>query len=525
MKSIPPKKELLRLQSQFRTDKKIGEALGGVPARLVAYWRKKKKVSEVSLPKFSQRQIRNLWEEWGSDKLAAAQLGTTPAAFYKWRRRYGLSERPRVLKSSQLSLALFDESRPAHLPAQLTLAEKIVSSKLREKAFLPGHSYQLEPDLIVLSSDWEKLLAECGQANMSRIRKTDRVWAVVPAVWPDPELGKETLAFLKANKVKNILCREQGGVLQVLWEKNLISPLTLVIGTERGILGTGFLGAWGRQVDCAGLAQLFETGKLTLSIPPTLQIVLEGELSEYLFASDIYYFLRKRIRAEQVRDKILQISGPVLSRLSLPQRQALSLLWTQAPVAGLLLSLDQTVRKHSLARHKKSVPLTEGDSHAYYTERLEFDLSHLEPLLSCSAPVDRISPVSENKRRPVRQIVLGAASAGRLEEFQIAARILNRKKIHPEVQLLLVPSSRKMFLSALKKGYIKTLLEAGGIICDPGLEGLGQKLSLTDPVLTTCGLNSNHNTFFNQQEIMVGNAATAAASALKGKIADPRDYL
>ncbi|MCI0531759.1 MAG: hypothetical protein L0Y74_07430, partial [candidate division Zixibacteria bacterium] len=162
MKSIPPKKELLRLQSQFRTDKKIGEALGGVPARLVAYWRKKKKVSEVSLPKFSQRQIRNLWEEWGSDKLAAAQLGTTPAAFYKWRRRYGLSERPRVLKSSQLSLALFDESRPAHLPAQLTLAEKIVSSKLREKAFLPGHSYQLEPDLIVLSSDWEKLLAECG---------------------------------------------------------------------------------------------------------------------------------------------------------------------------------------------------------------------------------------------------------------------------------------------------------------------------------------------------------------------------
>src|SRR3990170_1883308 len=99
---IPKKKELLRLQAKYRTDKKMGEALGGAPAHLVAYWKK---------------QIKVLWETYGSDKQAAAQLGITPAAFYKWRQKYGIKERPRQLKLSHLQLNLFPESVP--LPAGL----------------------------------------------------------------------------------------------------------------------------------------------------------------------------------------------------------------------------------------------------------------------------------------------------------------------------------------------------------------------------------------------------------------------
>src|SRR4030067_2705576 len=109
---IPRKKELLRLQAKYRTDNKIGGVLGGVPAHLGAYWRKKKKIPDCELPKYTQKQIKSLWETWGSDKQAAAQLGITPAAFYKWRQKYGIKERPRQLKVSHLQLNLLPESVP-----------------------------------------------------------------------------------------------------------------------------------------------------------------------------------------------------------------------------------------------------------------------------------------------------------------------------------------------------------------------------------------------------------------------------
>src|SRR3990170_2307335 len=104
---IPKKKELLRLQLKYRTDKKMGEALGGVPAHLVAYWRKKKKIPDCDLLKYSFRQVKTLWETYGSDKESAAQLGITPAAFYKWRQKYQLKEKPRQLKINHLQLNLF----------------------------------------------------------------------------------------------------------------------------------------------------------------------------------------------------------------------------------------------------------------------------------------------------------------------------------------------------------------------------------------------------------------------------------
>jgi len=204
---------------------------------------------------------------------------------------------------------------------------------------------------------------------------------------------------------------------------------------------------------------------------------------------------------------------------------ALALMWSQTPVGGIIFSVDQTIRKYYLSRAKKSVPLLEGDEKATYAEKLEFDLSHLEPQVGSGPPNCRIVSVRQQKKKPVSKIVLGAGLHGRLEELEVAARILSKRKVHPEVQLVVVPGSRQVMLSALRKGYLRTLLEAGAILCDPGLENWEELFFTPGPVLTTCFLNSNHPEIFQPQEVLFVNPATAAASALKGEITDPRDYL
>ncbi len=526
---IPKKKELLRLQAKYRTDKKIGQALGGVPAHLVTYWRKKKKIPDCDLPKYSFKQIKTLWETYGSDKGAAAQLGITPAAFYKWRQKYGIKDRPRQLKLSQLQLHLFPDSFLTPAPSGHTLVEKLLARRLERKGILGGEHYELEPDLIVLSSDWEEILGSASALSLARVKRPDRVWAKLPdgPVFGNgaPALLRQVKDFLKINRLKNVVAPQEGDSLQVLWEKSVVPPLGIAFGTDPLITGYGFYGCWGQKLETPEMVRLLETGKIQLEVPQSVNIALNGKLSPSIFASDIYSFLRQQIGADLLRNKIIELSGPALVQLSLPQRLALALMLSQLPATGVLFPVDETVRKHYLAKTKKSVPPSLADQNAVYAERLEFDLSLLEPQVCFWPLAQRTNSVRLQKKRPLSKIILGTGLHGRLEELEIAAKILAKRKVHPDVQFLVVPSSRAVLLAALKKGFIRSLLESGAILCYPGLENWPEIFSSSGTLLSTCHLNANNSEIFQPREFYFASPATAAASALKGEIADPRDYL
>ena len=126
---IPKKEELLKLQAQYKADKKIGEALGGVPEYLVAYWRRKKKIGKYSLAKYAREKIKDLWETYGNDRKAGEELGISSAAFYKWRRKYNLLEKPKVLEFQQLELNLPSEILGQGNMRRQTIAQKLLAKK------------------------------------------------------------------------------------------------------------------------------------------------------------------------------------------------------------------------------------------------------------------------------------------------------------------------------------------------------------------------------------------------------------
>src|SRR5512138_3425388 len=127
-RKAPTKTELMQLQKLYKTDEKIGERLGGVPAYLVAYWRRKKNIAKYSLPKFSEQEVRNLWERYGDDEKSGLELGISKAAFYNWRRRYSIKDKPACLKLEQLEIVFPGTKENGHasqLYGGRTMAQKV----------------------------------------------------------------------------------------------------------------------------------------------------------------------------------------------------------------------------------------------------------------------------------------------------------------------------------------------------------------------------------------------------------------
>ena len=175
---MPTKTELLQLQKLYKTDEKIGERLGGVPAYLVAYWRRKKNIPKYSLPKFSETEVRNLWERYGDDEKCGLELGISKAAFYNWRRRYGIKEKPAFLKLEQLEFN-FPGSRismhSAPLYGKQTIAQKIFARAGELEKVEVGEEVELEPGMTLIDGDILKAIETFREAGVEYVWNPSRV--------------------------------------------------------------------------------------------------------------------------------------------------------------------------------------------------------------------------------------------------------------------------------------------------------------------------------------------------------------
>lgn len=170
-----------------------------------------------------------------------------------------------------------------------------------------------------------------------------------------------------------------------------------------------------------------------------------------------------------------------------------------------------------------------ADEGCYYEKIIEIDVSRLTPYVALPHRVDQGVAVEEVEGKEINQAYIGTCTNGRWEDLEIAGKILKGKKVAKGVKLLVAPASYQIFLTALKKGIIRVFLEAGAIILPPGCGpcvGTHQGVPADgEVVISTANRNfkgrmGNPNSF-----IYLASPATVAASALRGKITDPRRYL
>jgi 3-isopropylmalate/(R)-2-methylmalate dehydratase large subunit len=271
-------------------------------------------------------------------------------------------------------------------------------------------------------------------------------------------------------------------------------------------------------------------GKNWFRVPETFRIEVNGDFQKGVGAKDLILHLIGIIGADGATYKSLEFHGDAIKKMSMSGRFTIANMAVEAGAKVGLFASDETTKKFLEAegRGKDYRPLA-ADPDAIYEKTIKIDAGKLEPTVSRPHTVDNTALARELKGTKIQQAVIGTCTNGRLEDLAVAASILKGKRPAKNVRLIIVPASRQVMLAAIEKGYIKTLVESGGIILPPGCGpclGLHQgALGDGESCISTANRNFEGRMGNPKSFIYLAGPATAAASALKGEITDPREVM
>lgn len=407
----------------------------------------------------------------------------------------------------------------------------------------------------------EKILsAKSGQANL---QYDDRVWIDLDLVtmrdfggpnavvkyqeeFSEPVFNPDKVAFtfdvqvpakLEANARNQKICRDfaqtqginklfdinQGIGQHVLFEKGLIAPGNTVIGTDSHMNLLGAVGCFATGVGTTDIVGALRTGKIWIRVPHTAQITLKGRLASPLSAKDIVLALLKQIGEDGGINTAFEFSGSYAFKAHLHEALTITSMITE--MGGVIgFFYNNPLIMEEITRRNGATQWVVPDAEAEYTNSYNLDLDQLTPMIACPHSPANVKPVSEVEGIPLNQVFIGSCTNGRFEDLQIVAKILRGKKVHSSTRLIIVPASTEVAKQSVQAGLYQTFLDAGAVICNPGCSlcttGHYGVLAPEESALSTGNRNFIGKVGKGSQ-VYLASPATAAVSAITGKITDP----
>ena len=318
---------------------------------------------------------------------------------------------------------------------------------------------------------------------------------------------------------------------QVIPESGQIHPGDLVLGADSHTCTYGALGAFSTGVGSTDLAIAITTGKNWFKVPDTFKIIVKGKIPKGIFAKDIILQIITKLGADGVTYKAVEFSGPVINRLSMDGRFTICNMVVEMGAKAGFMPQDKLtfewLRSHM--DKKRKIQGISADKDAVYERIIEFDISRLEPQVSRPHSVDSAVAVGKLKNIKIDQAFLGTCTNGRIEDLAVAAKILKGKKIASGVKLIVAPASRDIFLQAIERGIIDVLVESKAAVvtpgCGPCVGTHNGVLADKEVAISTANRNFKGRMGNPKAFIYLASPASVAASALEGRVADPRRYL
>jgi 3-isopropylmalate/(R)-2-methylmalate dehydratase large subunit len=411
----------------------------------------------------------------------------------------------------------------------LTLAEKILSEALGRKVEAG--------DLVITSVDL--VMAHDGTAPLAiksfremggeQVKHPEKVVFVIDHIAPSAsedvsKLHKLMREFASEQGIRNFYDVGEGVCHQILAEKH-VEPGMIVVGGDSHTCTHGALGAFATGVGSTEVAAVLKTGKIWFKVPETLKITVEGELPPMVTPKDLILHIVGTVRADGATYKAVEYTGETVKRMSVEGRLTLSNMAVEMGGKTGLIEPDEVTLQYLESKGRRAGKPLKSDGDAEYPDVIDFDASKLEPQVAVPPTVDNVKTVSEVEGLEVNQVFLGSCTNARVEDLRLAASLLKGRRIHPNVRMLVVPASRSVYLQALREGLVEVFLEAGCIMCNPGCGVcVGGHQGVPAPgevVLSTSNRNFVGRMGCAEAEIYLASPATAAVSALTGKITDP----
>jgi 3-isopropylmalate/(R)-2-methylmalate dehydratase large subunit len=332
--------------------------------------------------------------------------------------------------------------------------------------------------------------------------------------------------FVKEQGINNFYDVREGVCHQVLPEKGHVVPGEVVVGTDSHTCTHGALGAFATGIGSTDMAMVFATGKLWFKVPETIKFEITGKLQENVFAKDVVLDIIGKIGADGATYKACEFGGETTRNMSISDRMVLCNMAIEMGGKTGLVEPDQKTINYLRGRSTKHYEIMKTDSDAKSLETMFVDVNELEPQIACPHNVDNVKPVSEVEGTHIDQVFLGSCTNGRLSDLRTAARIMKGKEVSKDIRMLVIPASREVYTKAMDEGLLRTFVDSGALVCNPCCGPcLGGHIGLVGP--GEVSLSTSNRNFKGRQgspdaEVYLSSAAVAAASAITGKITDPR---
>ena len=418
-----------------------------------------------------------------------------------------------------------------------TIAEKILGAhSLSESDIKPEDIIIAKLDLIMSHIGTGKVVLDFNKIRPSKKRKVfdpNKIIVIFDHYNPAPSERWAAVhdlirKFVRKQGIKNFYDIKEGICHQVLPEKGHVRPGMLIVGGDSHTTTYGAFNAASCGLGNTDLFYAYVKGELWFRVPHSIKFNITGELPDNVMSKDIIIKIAGNYSAEVATYKSIEFTGDTMENLSIASRMTMSNFALELGAKFAFGVPDQKVVDWIKERTSKRCELVKPDSDAIYEKIYEMDVSDLEPQISCPHTIDNVKPVSEVAGTKINQAFLGSCTNARFEDLEIAAKILEGKRIHNDVRMIVTPASQQIWLKAAKSGVAETLIKAGAIITNPScgacFGALGGILAPSEKCISSSNRNFQGRMGSPAAEIYLGSPATVAASALKGEITDPREY-
>jgi len=417
----------------------------------------------------------------------------------------------------------------------MTMAEKILASHAGKKSVIPGEYVTCEIDVMmgndITFSDACRNLIGIGLTDFA---DPDRVVVCndhrIPAMTTkDAEEHNQLRSYVAEFKVKHFYDAGVGIEHTVLPEKGHALPGNLIIGADSHSTTYGALGAAATGMGASELAYSMYKGSNWFQVPETINFVLDGDLSPGVTSKDVMLALLGQHSADKAQYKSIEFTGSGAAAMSVEARMTMSNTGVEMGAKFAMFAADTKTLEYLSTRTDAEIRTFGPDAEATYAETHHIDCDTLEPQVAFPHNPDNVRPISDVGDVPVQQAFIGSCTNSRTEDLERAAVILRGRKVAPGTRLLVIPSSQEVMMNVTESGVLNVLIQAGAMVAPPGCGPCGGgSTGVLGP--GESGISSTNRNFkgrmgsteaFNH----LASAETVAASAIEGKIADPRKYL
>jgi len=417
----------------------------------------------------------------------------------------------------------------------LTLVEKILAAHTDREKVSPGQFINVRVDM-VLANDITAPIAirEFGRIGVGDVFDPEKIVLVPDHFTPNKDIASAEQAklvrqFARRQGVNYFEVGEMGIEHVLLPEKGLVLPGDVVIGADSHTCTYGALNAFATGMGSTDVAVAMATGEIWMKVPPTIRFIYNGKLPEWVSGKDLILYTIGDIGVDGALYSAMEFSGETIDSLSMDGRFTMANMAIEAGAkAGVFYADDKTL-DYIKSRVKRPYTIYEPDEDGEYIKTITYDVSALEPQVAFPHSPANTRPVSKAGDIKIDQAVIGSCTNGRLEDLQIAAKLIKGRKINPDVRCIIIPGSQKVYLDSLKEGLIEIFIEAGAVVstptCGPCLGGHMGILAAGERCISTTNRNFVGRMGSTESEVYLSNPAVAAASAVAGRIVSPEKII